>query len=310
MSGAVVDAWSPVALPYPREASVPALFEAQARRYPDAVALVADERQWTYGMVNARANQLAHRLRELGVARDARVAVVLPRSAEFVISVLGVLKAGGAYVPLPTTGPEERLRLLLVASGAKVAIAAADLPGGMQPEGLAILDLRGESASLAAQPAANPAVEVTAEDLAYVMFTSGTTGCPKGVAIPHRGIVRLVRGQHYAEFDAGQRFLLLASTCFDASTFELWGPLLNGATCVVYGPDLLELPALERLLRQQQVTCLWLTAGLFNQIIDQRPSLLASVRHVLTGGDALSVAHVRRALKLLPGLRLDRKSAV
>lgn len=304
MSDAVVDAWSPVVPPDPPETSVPALFEAQARHRPDAVALVAGERQWTYGLVNALANQLAHRLRDLGVARDARVAVVLPRSAEFVISVLGVLKAGGAYVPLPTSGPEERLRLLLAASGAKVAITAADLPGCVSPEGLVILDLRTESASLAAQPTANPAVRVTADDLAYVMFTSGTTGCPKGVAIPHRGIVRLVRGQHYAEFDVGQRFLLLASTCFDASTFELWGPLLNGATCVVYGLDLLELPALEQLLRQQQVTCLWLTAGLFNQIIDQRPSLLAPVHHVLTGGDALSVAHVRRALELLPGLRL------
>ena len=136
------------------------------------------------------------------------------------------------------------------------------------------------------------------------MYTSGSTGRPKGVAIPHRGVVRLVRGQAYAEFASPQRFLLMASTSFDASTFELWGPLLNGGTCVIFPHELPDFAALEKFVRDQQVTCLWLTAGLFNQIVDERPSVLETVQHVLTGGDALSVTHVRRVRGLFPSLRL------
>ena len=296
--------WNQTARDYPRDKCIHQLFEEQVEQTPDAVAVVADHRTLTYGELNDSANRLAHRLRQLGVGRETRVAVYLDRSVEFVISVLGILKAGGAYVPLGLNYPTDRLRFMLVDSGAEVIVTMGPVPAGLGRRGLVILDLAQDAASINANPSTDPAPLGTADDLAYVMYTSGSTGWPKGVAIPHRGVVRLVRGQDYAEFDSTQRFLFLASTCFDASTFELWGPLLNGAVCVVFCPVLPDFEALEQVVRHQRITCLWLTAGLFNQIVDERPTVLASVGHVLAGGDALSVRHVQRALEMFPALRL------
>ncbi len=131
-------------------------------------------------------------------------------------------------------------------------------------------------------------------------YTSGSTGRPKGVEVPHRAVVRLVRGQRFAPMDADQTWLLLAPPSFDASTLELWAPLLNGGRLVVYPGEFPEPRELGAVLRRERVTCLWLTAALFNRIVDGDASVLATVRHILTGGEALSVSHVRRCLDALP----------
>ncbi len=260
--------------------------------------------QLTYLELNERANQLAHHLRALKVGAETPIGVYVDRSLEFVVSVLGILKAGGAYVPLDTSYPAERLQFLLADSGVPVVISNQPFPKEVTLGEIAVVNLTTESHLITARPTENPTLINHPENLAYVIYTSGSTGRPKGVAIPHRGVVRLVRGQDYAAFDCRQRFLLLASTSFDAATFELWGPLLNGAVCVVYPNQPLDFQQLELFIRQHRVTCMWLTAGLFNQIINIRPSVLETVEHVLTGGDALSVPHVQRAMKLLPALRL------
>lgn len=289
---------------YPRHQCVHQQFEAQVKQTPEAVALEWADGHLTYRELNERTNQLAHRLRILGVGVETLVGVHVNRSPEFVVCVLGILKAGGAYVPLDTDYPSARLQFLLADSGVPVVITDQPLPVSLNLTGITVLDLAKEASSIASSAKHNPATINTAEHLAYVIYTSGSTGQPKGVAIPHRGIVRLVRGQNYAAFDNRQRFLLLASTSFDAATFELWGPLLNGAICVVFPKQPLDFQQLESFLRQHRVTCLWLTAGLFNQIINAHPSVLETVEHVLTGGDALSVPHVQKAMKLLPTLRL------
>jgi amino acid adenylation domain-containing protein len=272
---------------------------------PEGVALVwGDGQRLSYGELNERANQLAHHLRQLGVGAETLVGVHVERSAQYVVCVLGVLKAGGAYVPLDPDYPGERLRFMLADAGVRVVITDQPLPPELNGQGLAVVDLATAAPLLQAAARHDPDPVGTAENLAYVIYTSGSTGQPKGVAIPHRGVVRLVRGQAYADFAAGQRFLLLASTAFDASTFELWGPLLNGGVCVVFPKRPLDFQQLETVIRQHGVTCLWLTAGLFNQVIDDRPSVLATVQHVLAGGEALSVPHVQKAMQLLPQLRL------
>lgn len=136
------------------------------------------------------------------------------------------------------------------------------------------------------------------------MFTSGSTGQPKGVAVPHQAIARLVFGNDYLPFNERQTFLLLAPTAFDASTLELWGPLLHGARLVVYPEEMVTFDALERVLHEHRVSCLWLTSALFNAVVDQRPKALSGVAQVMTGGEALSAGHVRRAYAALPGTRI------
>ena len=143
-----------------------------------------------------------------------------------------------------------------------------------------------------------------AEDLAYVMYTSGSTGTPKGVAVPHRAVIRLVRETDYASFSPDETFLQLAPISFDASTFEIWGPLLNGGKLVVMPPAPPTLEEIGRAISEHGVTTLWLTAGLFNAMVDERLPDLRPLRQLLAGGDVLSVPHVGKALRELKNTRL------
>lgn len=301
----LLEEWNRTGREYPRDQSVSALFVEQAMRTPDAVAVVFQAQSLTYRELNERSNQWARRLRQLGMRPGSVVALAVDRSIEFAVAVLGILKGGGVYLPLPALCPPDRLRFMLADSGAVGVICDRPwLDVEPQPALSFVCELRLEAPAFAACSKENLDDGRTGGELAYVMYTSGSTGEPRAVGIPHRGIGRLVRGQQYAPFDDRQRFLLASSTAFDAATFELWGPLLCGATCVIFPPGPPDLKALERILREQRITVLWLTVGLFNQIIDQQPSILATVPHVLTGGDALSVPHVLRALEALPALRL------
>ncbi|HEY8932517.1 MAG TPA: amino acid adenylation domain-containing protein [Rariglobus sp.] len=272
-----------------------------AAERPEAPALLLSGEAMSYGELDRRSNQLARFLRARGVGPNVPVAICAERSVELVLGQLGILKAGGAYVPLDASSPPERLAWMLEDIGAPLVLTQRHLLKTLPAEarGRAVcLDV--DWAEIARDSEQEPSVAVGPDDLAYIIYTSGSTGRPKGVAVPHRGIVRLVRDQDYAPFGPDQRFLLLASPAFDAIVFELWGALLHGATCVIFPDRRPDFEKLEQVIRAQRVTCLWLTAGLFNQIIDHRPETLASARHVLAGGEALSVQHVRRAQKLLP----------
>ncbi len=291
--------WNSTATEYPKDKCIHELFEAQAERTPETTAVIFEGQSLSYRELNERANQLAQYLRSFGVKPDTLVGICCERSAEMIVEVLGTLKAGGAYVPLDLSYPVERLLFMLKDTGVKILLARKTPPKEFAAmPGLVIVD-PGQSTAC---PKENHAPSGTAENIAYVMFTSGSTGQPKGVPILHRGVVRLVFGQDYAAFGPGERILQFSTMAFDAATFELWAPLLHGGACIV-APEQ-SLTALERLIREQKPTCLFLTAGLFNQVIDTQPAMLASVPHVMTGGEALSVAQVTRALALLPSVRL------
>jgi amino acid adenylation domain-containing protein len=300
----LVEEWNDTTTAYPRDATVHQLVAAQAARTPDAVAVSHGDERINYGALNRRANQLAHYLRREGVGPDALVAVCLERSPGMVIGLLGTLKAGAAYLPLDPAYPAERLAFMLQDAQAPVLLTQRHLLDRLPAHGARVICLDTDWAAIGRESEADPVAGATAEHLAYVMYTSGSTGRPKGVEVRHRGIVRLVCGAGYADFGPGETFLQLAPMSFDASTFELWGALVHGARCALYpgtGPAPQELGAI---LRRERVSILWLTASLFNTIIDEAPEVLSGVRQLLIGGEALSVPHVRRALRRLPAVRI------
>jgi amino acid adenylation domain-containing protein len=296
--------WNRTDTDYPRNACIHEVFREQAARAPEAVALVQDDRQLTYGELDAWSDRLARRLILDGAKTGDRVGVCLDRSPELVAAFLGILKAGCAYVPLARDYPVDRLTFMLQDAGLKTVIADSGWPAGLQSESVKIINCSENSISIDDEGQPAPQVRVAATDAAYVIYTSGSTGRPKGTVIPHRGVVRLVKGQSYADFGPEQRFLLLASPSFDASTFEIWAPLLNGGSAAIYEDRFVDSPVLEEVLRKHEVTCLWLTTGLFNLIVDTAPDMLGLVRHVLTGGELLSTRHVEKAHALYPQLRL------
>lgn len=297
---AQLEAWAVAPTAYPREAALYELFAEQAARAPEAVALVSDDASLTYAELDRRAGRLARRLRAQGVGPEERVGVLLGRSPEYVVAVLGVLAAGAAYVPLDPAYPQERLAFVAGDAGLRVVLTAERflprLPHGLRP----LLVERDEDAP--ESPAELPRTAAP-DSLAYVMYTSGSTGTPKGVAVTQRGVVRLVRGTHWERFGPEHTFLLFAPVAFDASTFELWGALLNGARLACFERGAEALDELGPALRRFGVTTLWLSAGLFHQMADAHPDDLRGLRQLLAGGDVLAPAHVRRVLERQPGLR-------
>ncbi|HSF39029.1 MAG TPA: condensation domain-containing protein, partial [Thermoanaerobaculia bacterium] len=240
---------------YPREATIHALFEEQAARAPGRVAVTADDgTALTYAELNARANQLAHHLRAAGVAPETLVGVALERSPEMLVAVLGVLKAGGAYVPLDPGYPPERLARMKEEVRLPLLVTEA------------LLDRDREA--IARRSTADPGGWSDPSGLAYVMFTSGSTGRPKAVGVPHRAVVRLVRDTGYADLGPDEVFLQLAPASFDAATLEIWGPLVNGGRLALFPPGPATPAALGAAIARHGVTTLWLTAGLFHEVVD------------------------------------------
>jgi amino acid adenylation domain-containing protein len=299
----VLTAWNDTERPLPTEC-LHTLFAARAARDPEAVAFVCGDEQMTYAELAARANQLAHYLRRRGLQPGSPVAIAMDRSPALLVAILGILKAGGAYVPLDPSYPGERLAMMLADSGARVLLTAGQSPGLAMLPAVETTCLDRDWALISAESTAAPEDLAHQDDVAYIMYTSGSTGRPKGVAVTHRNVVRLVFGADYCDFGPEQTFLHMAPISFDASTFEVWGALLHGSKCVLLPDRVPSLDTLGRVLDEQRVTTLWLTASLFNAIIDEAPGILRGLRQLLTGGEALSADHVRKAQRLLPNTRL------
>ena len=289
----IVDRRNATSVDFPRDATVHELFEEQVAMRPQATALVYRGRSLSYSELDEMACRLASRLRSLGVGPEDRVGLLLPRSPQLIAAILAVLKAGGAYVPLDITQPQARTRFILADVGAKALIAARDHAASFADCGAVIVPIEtGDDAiHLPREEQVEAAPSGSATGLAYVIYTSGSTGEPKGVLIEHRSIVRLVLGAAYATFGPDRVFLQLAPPAFDASTFEIWGALLHGVRLVIAPEGPLDLEALETLIAFHRVTTLWLTAGLFNEIVEARPSASRGVAEILTGGEALSPRH-------------------
>ncbi|MDO0924515.1 non-ribosomal peptide synthase/polyketide synthase [Streptomyces sp. TG1A-8] len=268
------------------------LFAEQARRTPDAPAVRDGDRGLTYRRLAEWSGRLAARLRAGGLAPEDRVALLMDRSAELVVAQLAVLRAGGAYVPVDTRAPEERRRTLLAQAGATVRLTAADVTAA----DVSAVDATGAEAAAAggSVPPADP------DRLAYVMFTSGSTGRPKAVAVRHRDVAALATDSRFAG-GVCARVLLHSPVAFDAATFEVWAPLLNGG-CVVVAPGSVDADLVRRLAAEDGLTALWLTAGLFRLLAQDAPDCFRGLGQVWTGGDVVPAAAVRRVLAACPGL--------
>ena len=296
----VLVGWNATRTDYPAESSICELFEAQAARTPEAVAVVAGKEKLSYAGLNRRANQLAHHLRTLGVGSEVPVGLCVERSLEMVVATLGILKAGGAYVPFDPDYPRKRIEFMLADSRTPVVVTTSDLAERFAGGDPAVLCLDTDRDRIARASEENPKLAVGPRSLAYVIYTSGSTGQPKGTCVEHRSILRLVMGADYVSFGPGLRVLVLAPVSFDASTFELWGPLLHGGACVLYPERVPSAGLLREMIASHRITDVFLTTALFNAIVDEAPAALAPLRSVLTGGEAHSMSHFRRALQALP----------
>ncbi|ENE2355198.1 amino acid adenylation domain-containing protein [Serratia marcescens] len=292
--------WNRTAEVYPAQSCAHVLFEQWVQRTPDAVAVVNDRDSLSYAQLNAHANQLAHQLIAQGVRPGDRVATSLERSVSLVIAQLAILKAGAAYVPLDPHLPVARQAWIIGDSGASLILCDRDIDREIAGE---IACLRIDR--LRQNPTHDPAVPRAGDAPAYIMYTSGSTGTPKGVMVTHQGILRLAINNRFASFERGDRFAFAANPAFDASTLEMWGALLNGASLAIIAPEVLtEAEALAAALVRQGINVLFLTTSLFNQYAHSIAATLAQLKYLLSGGEAADPHAFARMLKEAGPVRL------
>jgi amino acid adenylation domain-containing protein/non-ribosomal peptide synthase protein (TIGR01720 family) len=301
----LVEAVNATMTPYPSSISVQRLFESEAAARPHVVALRGNGREWTYEALNADANRLARHFVAHGAGPGTIVATFLDRSPDLVIVLLAILKTGAAYLPLDVDEGVERLALMLDDAGRPLVATNAALASRLPPPPVSPrLVLDRDAHAIAAADARNLPYDGTGDSLAYVMYTSGSTGQPKGVMIPHRGIIRLVRETSWAPFGPGECIAHMSKCSFDASTIEIWGALLNGAALVTIAQDtMLSLPALAATFERERVTTGFMTTAFFHLVVREGPQCLDGFTSLLVGGEVLSPAIARRALDRQPGLQ-------
>lgn len=287
---------------YPRDRRLHELFEQQTHATPGAVAVQCDNETLTYEALNQRANSIAGDLIAHGVQHGDLVGLCAERSLDMIAGMLGILKTGAAYVPLDPAFPPERLQIIVEDANAKLVLAQTSVADRLPVSECYSVRTFDEVPKL--KSGKGPVVEGSSEDLAYVMYTSGSTGTPKGVAVRHRNAIRVVKGADYVDFSCDQRFLQFTPFTFDVSIFEIFGALLNGGRLVVFPPGVPSMAELGDFIVEQGITTVWLTAGLFHQMVEENVEGLKGLRQLVAGGDVLSASHIRKVLDAVPECRL------
>lgn len=301
----VVVEWNQTSTDFPSHARAEELFEEQAKRTPGAAALIHNGRRISYESLNSLADALCDRLIAEGLETGGRVAVAMERSPELVIAMLAILKAGCAYVPMEMNAPGSRARAILrqVRPQFLLLHGAENIPWIKESAGLKVIDLATNSGVAEPLPQGNFTGRV--HEAAYVMFTSGSTGVPKGVVVPHRAIVRLVKDTNYCKISATDVIGHLSNPAFDASTFEVWGPLLNGGAVSIIDSEVALSPTeLRGKIATDRITALWLTTALFNEFACEQPDTFRNLRYLLTGGEKVSPTAFAAVAQACPELQL------
>ncbi|MEI3802873.1 MULTISPECIES: non-ribosomal peptide synthetase, partial [unclassified Chitinophaga] len=295
------------AVDYEREATLPGLFRRQVVLQPEAMALVFEDRCFTYRELEEQSNRVAHYLRQQGVKEGVMVPLCMERSPHLIVSILGILKAGGAYVPVDPAYPKDRIAYMLQDTGSKLVLTTTGQQALLAAEAAhaTLIFVDDIPDLLATMPAHPPVVTTDPDSLAYVIYTSGSTGRPKGVMVIHRNVISLARGGNFVELSAADTLLSTGSPSFDATTIEYWGMLLNGGQLVLCPEKkLLDNQLLKREIRHRGVTKMWFTASWFNQLVDDDITIFEGLKAVMAGGEKLSEEHIRKLQAAYPATQI------
>ncbi|MFP7294485.1 non-ribosomal peptide synthetase [Bacillus safensis] len=280
-------------------------FEHNVRKQPNAVALSAEEQTMTYAELNEQANRLARHLQKNGAEHQTVIAILADRTPELIVSLLAVLKAGAAYVPIDPDYPESRIQYMLKDSGATHLLTHSSFIGQAKELGFAGTYLFADDQEISLMSSENLPLEAGLHDTAYIMYTSGTTGQPKGIMTTHSNIARVVKNTNYLTISETDTLLSLSNSVFDGFTFDVYGALLNGAKLVLPKKDtILDMHELTELIKRESISVMFVPTALFNLLIDEETDWMRSVRKVLFGGERASVQHVRKAFDVMGKGRL------
>ncbi|MEO0778657.1 MAG: amino acid adenylation domain-containing protein, partial [Bacteroidota bacterium] len=291
--------YNATATDYPAQSNLAELFRQQARIHPDKMAGKYGAVELSYRELDERSNQLARLLRDqYGVRRETIVGIYLDRSAELLVAILGIIKAGACYLPLDLDYPTERLSLMLEDTRARLVLTQPQFRSQLETNSVLLVDYSFDQLAhqgLSTQPLDWPHHP---DQAAYVMYTSGSTGRPKGITITHRGIIRLVRQTNYLDLQSTDVLAQASNTSFDASTFEIWGALLHGATLVgIDKTTSINPKAYFKTIEAENINTIFVTTALLNQFGKQAPWAFRSVDKVLFGGEAATAKWVREVLQ-------------
>ncbi|MBW4560901.1 MAG: amino acid adenylation domain-containing protein [Mojavia pulchra JT2-VF2] len=294
----ILQEWNNTQSEYPQDKCIHQLFENQVKQRPDAIAIKFATEQLTYRELDNRSNNLAHYLQKMGVCSEVLVGICVSQSIEMIVGLLGILKAGGAYVPLDPNYPQERLNFMLEDAEVSILLTQENLLRNFENFSNKVICIDKIWNILTQESEVSINNSVTSDNLAYVIYTSGSTGKPKGVAVTHKAVNRLVCNTNYIKIEPNDKIAQVSNTSFDAATFEIWGALLNGAELVVISKDVILSPhefALQ--LQQKDISVLFLTTALFQQIARDAPQAFNSLRYLLFGGETIDTRWVKKVMK-------------
>lgn len=285
---------------YPKDKTVVDLFEEQVEKNPNNIAVVFENEKLTYRELNEKANAIANFLIRNSIKKEDVIGIFLDKSLESIIAILGILKAGGAYLPIDISYPKSRIEYMISDSNAKFILSNSEFEKTLKIN-IPIINLN----KFKFETKQNLNRHIKPNNLAYIMYTSGSTGNPKGVMVEHKNIIRLVKNTNFIKFGKEERILQTGSIVFDACTFEIWAALLNGFELyIITKNDLLDSILLQKYIETNKITILWLTSPLFNQHAINNPYMFKNVKYLLVGGDVLSPIHINSVKEKNPNLQI------
>ncbi|HEY0065826.1 MAG TPA: amino acid adenylation domain-containing protein, partial [Flavisolibacter sp.] len=290
---------------YPRDKTIAELFAEQVQKAPERTALVFEGKEWSYRELHEKSNRLAHYLMDNhNIQPGGMVGIMLDRSDRLIIAILAALKAGAAYVPVDVDYPDARKEFIIRDTGLGALITQSEFTSGLDyfNGGVFLMDLQLDTLAGSVEM---PEVSVTPSSVAYVMYTSGSTGNPKGVMVEHRGVVRLVKSANYVNLTGEEVLLAVGSVSFDAATYEYWSMLLNGGKLVMSRKEVvLDTSLLAQEIRNHKVSMMLFTTGWLNQLIDEHIEVFEGLETLLTGGDKISLPHIKRLRDRYPQMQI------